>query len=28
VAAGSIAGLGVNFATARLWVFRRRGNGG
>jgi putative flippase GtrA len=28
VAAGSIAGLGVNFATARLWVFRRHGNGG
>lgn len=23
VAAGSIAGLGVNFATARAWVFRR-----
>ncbi len=28
VAAGSIAGLGVNFATARHWVFRRRGHEG
>lgn len=27
VAAGSVAGMFVNFATAKLWVFRRRSGG-